>query len=239
MSEATKCVDCARPVTGRQAIIARCPECEQKGLAQGRLCESCKRDLAGGYPCIFCGKSRSDGWTWQGVLFLTLLVGFIAVPVYGVYWVATSVLSDPSIEDIQAAFELMAVVGESPAGVSLELGAPVEVVPIENVPENMPGEFRDYAVPGLPDLVNVRFLRNRAVFVTVILPEQHAEAYQALARVGIDLSGVPPSTRAARATWWRDGGVPGTGKVFTKIGALRGMNGAGDGFDMIQAELRE
>ena len=187
--------------------------------------------------CVECGVTRpirkNAPWTWQGALFLTVLVGMVAGIGYGAY---SLVRGSPEPPPPPALFELLPVIGESPSTVDDLLGAPTAIIPIENVPENMPGEFRDYTIPEAPDAVTVRYYRNRAVFVTVLLPKGESSAEAALLRVGIDLRGVPPDTRAPGAVWWRTGSI--RGKTFERVGALRGMSGEGNDFDMVQAELR-
>lgn len=235
MTGNSRCVDCGSRISGRQAMIRRCGSCEKKGLANTTLCESCKRTLDGGYPCRYCGKTAADSWTWQGALFLALLFAVLGSVAYGGY---SLIKGDPEPSAAPALFDLMAVIGESPSQVEAVLGAPVDTVLIENVPEYMPGEFRDYSIAGAPGPTTVRFFKDKAVFVTVLLPQGHETAVMALRRVGIDLENVPPDTRAPVAIWWRSGSVPGSSKIFEKIGALRGMSGEGNDFDMVQAELR-
>lgn len=132
-------------------------------------------------------------------------------------------------------FDLPTLAGEPPAAVDAALGTPTSVTPIKNIPEQMPGEFRDYQLPGVPDPATVRFHRDRAVFFTVFLPQPEPSAEAALQRVGIDVTG-SPDTRAPLAEWWRSGTFG--GKRFVKVGALKGMGGRGDGYDMVQAELQ-
>lgn len=133
-------------------------------------------------------------------------------------------------------FDLPALAGGSPATVDAALGAPTAVEPIENIPEEMPGEYREYEIPGAPGPATVRFYRDRAVFFTIFLPEGESTAEAALQRVGIDVAGEGPDTRAPVAEWWRYD-IFG-GKTFVKVGALRGMGGGGDEYDMVQAELQ-
>jgi len=126
--------------------------------------------------------------------------------------------------------------GEPRAVVDAALGAPTSITPLKSVPEQMPGEFRDYQLPGAADPVTVRFHRDRAVFFTVFLPEPEPSAEAALRRVGIEVTG-SPDTRAPLGEWWRSGTFG--GKHFVKVGALKGMGGGGgDGYDMVQVELQ-
>lgn len=201
-------------------------------------CWKCKAyQSASNELCAECGASRpvrgKDPWTWQGAIFVTILVGVVAgfgFAIYSLGFTSSPANAEPPF------FELLEIMGESRSAVEASLGEAVAVVPITNVPANMPGEFRDYEIPGITEVVSVRFFRNSAVFVTVILPHGEDSAEDALSRVGIDLRGVPASTTAPGAVWWRSGRIQ--GHLFEKIGALRGMNGTSDLFDMVQAELR-
>lgn len=131
-------------------------------------------------------------------------------------------------------FGLPALAGRPPAAVDSVLGPPSQVTPIKSNPAQMPGEFREYQLPGTPDPLTVRFHRDRAVFFTVLLPQPEATAEAALGRVGIDVDG-PPDTRAPVAEWWRSRTI--SGKASVKVGALKGMSGRGDAYDMVQAEF--
>lgn len=133
-------------------------------------------------------------------------------------------------------FQLLLLAGASPSAVDSVLGKPTEVTRIRRIPEQMPGEFRDYELSDAPGPITVRFFRGRAVFFTVFLPEPEESSRRALQRVGIEVGEAPPDTRALLADWWRDGIVSGTS--YVRVGALKNMGGEGEGFDMIQAEFR-
>lgn len=155
-----------------------------------------------------------------GVLFVVLACGGEAPPITP---------ADPPL------FDLIALAGQPPPVVDSVLGSPTDVTPIENVPENMPGEFRDYELSGTPSPSMVRFKRGRAVFFTIMLPKPESSAQSALQRVGIDIGEDSPDTRAPAAEWWRNGTIE--GRRFIKVGAFRGMGFDTNDFDMVQAEF--
>lgn len=187
--------------------------------------------------CVKCGAARpvrkSAPWTWQGVVFLALLVAIPAVIGYGLYRAARPPQEATTPEPI---LEVMAILGEPPDVVEAHLGSAVEIVLIENVPDFMPGEFRDYLVAGVSTSVTVRFLRGRAKFITVYLDEGVETAEEALLMVGLDLRTRPATFQSPLVIWWRQ--FQQGGKTFEKAGAWRGMNGSPSGFDMIQVEAR-
>jgi hypothetical protein len=132
--------------------------------------------------------------------------------------------------------DVPSLAGESHLVLDAALGSPISIVPIENLPNQMPGEFRDYRIHGVPEPVTVRFHRDQAVFFTVYLPEPESSAEAALLRVGLDVRGTAPDTRAPMAQWWRTATV--NGKHFRKAGALRGMGTGTDDFDMVQVDFQ-
>jgi predicted cupin superfamily sugar epimerase len=83
--------------------------------------------------------------------------------------------------------------------------------------------------------VMIRFHEGRALSFSLYLAEQEANAEAALLRAGIDVAGKRPQTRAPGAVWWRRGTMDGI--RYTKVGAIRGIIGEGDGFDLVQAEF--
>jgi hypothetical protein len=166
-------------------------------------------------------------------VFLTVLFTIVAGVGYGAYTLVAGPSYRPAAPPL---LPLLEVIGGEPETVDGLLGPPTSVIPIENVPENMPGEFRDYSPQGLPDPVSVRFYRGRAVFITVLLPQGERSAEEALLRVGIGVGETQPSTVAPGATWWRAAQLE--GKTLERVGALRGMNGSDDLFDMVQVEAR-
>lgn len=142
---------------------------------------------------------------------------------------------EPSAPPPPPLFQLLPLAGAPPSTVDSALGQPTEITRIRRIPAQMPGEFRDYTLPGAPGPTTVRFFRGRAVFFTVFLPQSVESPQQALQRVGIEVGEVEPDTHAPLADWWRDGMLD--GKSYVKVGALRGMGGDEE-FDMVQAEFR-
>lgn len=129
--------------------------------------------------------------------------------------------------------EIVPLAGQPPEVVDAALGPPTQINPIQRNPDQMPGEFRDYELAGLPGPLLVRFHRSRAVFFTVYLPHPEPSAEEALLRAGIDMRGTNPDTRAPMAQWWRNRMIQ--GQRFVKVGAV--SDGPASGYHTVQVEI--
>jgi hypothetical protein len=108
-------------------------------------------------------------------------------------------------------------------------------------PESMPGEWRDYKVPGAVPKntahgLTVRFYGGHAVSIQVDLDGSYADEIEAVSRIGIDLrQEISPPARAPIAvnwTWIKYGGFK-----FKKISALK--FGDDDRFTTVNVELEK
>jgi hypothetical protein len=123
--------------------------------------------------------------------------------------------------------DITPLAGASSTVVDSILGEPSSITPITNEPAEMPGEYRDYAVPGGTDPVTIRFHRDGAVFFTIYLPFPAARPEDALQAVGLNVQNLTHQQTAPAAKWW-------SGGPFTRVGAITFTNG----YNMVQAEVR-
>ena len=98
-----------------------------------------------------------------------------------------------------------ALAGKSPREVDAALGKPSQVIRITGNPEQMPGQYRHYKIPGTSDETVIRFRKGRAVHFTVYLPEPATHPESAVSAIGIDVMGQYPSMTAAAAKEWMVG----------------------------------
>lgn len=138
----------------------------------------------------------------------------------------------PPLPAVEPIVDIPALAGRSSAFVDSVLGEPSEVTRITRLPEEMPGEYRDYTLPRSPDIMTVRFYRDQAVFFTLFLPSSEPTAERALQYGGVDVAGALPDIRAPAAQWWK--GTFG-GATFDKVGAV--IDFETNGFNMIQARV--
>jgi hypothetical protein len=99
------------------------------------------------------------------------------------------------------------LIGKTPAELDSALGRPAEVTKITNNREMMPGEYRDYEVPGSARAATshglmVRFYKGRAVLITYDLPAPTSSPEDALRLAGIEPGSAKPSVVAPMAQRW-------------------------------------
>lgn len=99
------------------------------------------------------------------------------------------------------------LIGRTPDEVERVAGGTQARTEITNDSSQMPGEFREYEVRnsrlGLTVYgMMVRYHHERAVHITVDLPDQYASAEEALLAVGVDVRGTKPRVVAPVATRW-------------------------------------
>jgi hypothetical protein len=147
-----------------------------------------------------------DSWTWHGVLFLTVLCLIVLGIGYGL---VSLVIGPRATDPPPQLFDVVALAGQPPSAVEGVLGPAVTVERITNEPEWMPGEHRDYVVPGSDLPLSIRYHNNQAVFFHAYLPTPEKTAEAALMRIGVNVQGMRPDTRAPGAMWWRQYSVAG------------------------------
>lgn len=102
--------------------------------------------------------------------------------------------------------DLTTFLGKSPKVFEKAFG-PAEFVDSTDAPDLMPGEWRDYRVPGLTlnmtqyGLV-VQFYKGRSIYVMADLPEVETDRASALIQLGMDMKALPEPTKAIAADRW-------------------------------------
>lgn len=136
---------------------------------------------------------------------------------------------EPGDRDVRLVVDVQPLGGAPVAAVEEALGRPSSVTPITDVPGHMPGEIREYSLPGIHQPTAIRFQRGRAAFFAVSLPAPVATAEEALQMVGLRPDELTLLDSGESARWW-------VGQGFIRIGALANPQG---NYTQVQAEVAD
>jgi len=109
-----------------------------------------------------------------------------------------------------------------------------------NDPGTVPGEIRDYKVPGAgsystTDGMMVRFYKGKAVMIMVDLPAPTSNAEAALSQANLNVKGISPTVEAPLAHRWRNQSL--SGMKFKDVAAHRLDDSRN--FTTVQAEVEQ
>jgi hypothetical protein len=130
----------------------------------------------------------------------------------------------PPQKNVRVLFDLTALIGASPSEVEARVGKPLEITPITHYPDQMPGEHRDYRVPGVSlNLTDngllVRYYKGQVAFCTLDLATPTNDAAEALLMAGIDAEDKTPDITAPIATRWKYLTV--RGRLLPEVAAIK------------------
>lgn len=136
---------------------------------------------------------------------------------------------EPRDRHVRLVVDVQPLGGAPVAAVEEALGGPSSVTPITDIPDQMPGEIREYRLPGIRQPTAVRFHRGRAAFFAVPLPAPVATAEEALQMVGLRPDELTPLDSGESARWW-------IGNGFVRIGTLADAQG---NYYQVQADVAD
>ena len=215
-------VVCSRCGDQNPQGTAACSNCQQPMQPTGRLSTTSK-----GQP-VSSQNAQSRAKTVKvcglGCVGLLVLLGIIG-----------SIFGGNSTSEIKPVVDLPSIMGKSGSEVNAALGKPTKTVPITSYPDQMPGEYRNYAVKGLEDLL-VRFHNDRAVQITAWFSDGMSDAEELLLAAGIDVNGVSPSVVAPAAKRWTGSY---SGVIFDDLGVEKDFESTGisDYYTIVSAKV--
>jgi hypothetical protein len=130
------------------------------------------------------------------------------------------------------------LIRQSPQVFEKSFGKATEISETDD-PGTVPGEIRDYKIPGAgsystTDGMMVRFFRGKAIMIMVDLPTPTGNAATALSQAGIDSKGIAPTVEAVLAHRWRNQTL--NGIKFKDVAAHK-LDSDGRNFTTVQAEV--
>lgn len=134
------------------------------------------------------------------------------------------------------------LINQSPQNFDATYGKPVKVTPITGNRKDAPGEFRDYRISGVTNPqstdagLTVVFHQNKVIGFLLDLPKA-VSVETALAQIGIDVHGAPPTTKTAGGQFWQNITLNGIRYDFIKVLKV-GDNLSADEYDVAQVEIR-
>lgn len=123
--------------------------------------------------------------------------------------ISPSTQSSQEIVSSTPVIDMAKLIRQPPQVFDKSFGKATEVFEADD-PGTIPGEIRDYKVPGVTNFFSttdgmlVRFFKGRAVDIMVDLPTPTSNAEAALSQVGLDVKGISPTIEAPAAYRWRN-----------------------------------
>ena len=117
---------------------------------------------------------------------------------------STPVPAAATPEPVKAAVNIPAIWNKSPEEVEKLVGRHLKITPITGSPDQMPGEYRNYDLPGMDDALNLRFYKGKVAHITVNIPDdsQLKSDVDTAKMVGLDVSDKPVKNPIKQTSIW-------------------------------------